>query len=118
MLKMKLFTYLLALPLALAAPVIEARDDAPLIPDRWIAVMNDDVLSSHWDSILGRVASHLGGAKPETVWDFDGFKGFAFGAKGGDLISTLTSSIAEVAFIEQDAVSLLEQDGKFNTSLY
>lgn len=110
---MKLSTYLLALPLALAAPVIESRDEAPLIPERWIAVLNDDVVSTQLESVLAKVSSHLQGSKPDKVWDFDGFRGFAFAAKGG-LVNTLVSSIAEVAFIEQDAVGLLKSPWRRN----
>lgn len=100
---MKFLASLLAFPFALAAPVIESRDDAPLIPERWIAVFHDDVLSNQVESILTKVTSHLQGSKPDTVWDFDGFKGFAFGGSDG-LVSTLVSAISEVSFIEQDAV--------------
>jgi hypothetical protein len=101
---MKFFAALLALPLALAAPVIEERKDAATIPDRWIAVLKDGAESSTLQSVVSQVTSHLRGTKPDTVWDFDGFKGFAFGAKNG-LVKTLTSTIAELDFIEQDAVS-------------
>lgn len=104
---MKFFNYILALPLALAAPVIQSRDEATAIPERWIAVFNNDVQSAHLESLLTKVTTHLEGAKPDTVWDFEGFKGFSFGAKDG-LVKTLSTAISELSFIEQDAVSILK----------
>ena len=102
---MYLLTYLLALPLALAAPVLQPRDKATAIPNRWIAVLNNNVVSTQLESVLSRVTSHLGGAEPDKVWDFDGFKGFSFGASD-NLIKTLASSITELAFVEPDVVSI------------
>lgn len=103
---MYLLAYLLALPLVLAAPVLQSRDKASDIPGRWIAVLNKDVVSTQLESVLSKVASHLGGTQPDKIWDFDGFKGFTFGASES-LIETLASTITELAFIEPDVVCVL-----------
>lgn len=101
---MKFLASLLALPLALAAPALHHRDEAPAIPGRWIAVVNKDVASM--TSVLGKVVTHLGG-EPDKVWDFGGFRGFTFGAEDG-LAGTLLATVSELAFIEQDSVCIHE----------
>lgn len=59
---MKFLTQLALLPLALAAPILESRQDAQLIPNKWIVVLRDDaddnILSSTVQAVTDALAGH------------------------------------------------------------
>ncbi|KAI1077090.1 oryzin precursor [Whalleya microplaca] len=92
---MKFFSVLLAAPLALAAPILEARADA--IPGKWLAVLKPE--SSH-QSAISRVTDILGGATPKHTYKIGSFNGYSVSASD-DLIGKI-ADLSDIAYIEPD----------------
>ena len=76
---MKFFTPLTFASSVLAGVLIQAPKDADVIPNKYIAVMEDSVHGSHFEFAKGTAQTILGRALGSTV-DLDAFKAFAFHA--------------------------------------
>ncbi|GAB7359342.1 hypothetical protein MBLNU230_g5993t1 [Neophaeotheca triangularis] len=98
---MKFFTQLALLPLALAAPILESRQDAQLIPNKWIVVLRDDADDNILSSTVQAVTDALGGSSPDRVYNMAGFKGFSMTLESA-LLNTV-SNLANIKYIEQDS---------------
>ncbi|KAI1843039.1 hypothetical protein JX265_005181 [Neoarthrinium moseri] len=97
---MKLLSLILAAPIALGAPILEAREDTT-IPGEFIVVLKPETTS---DGILSSIQSAtdiLGGLAPKFSYTLGNFKGYHVSAANG-LIETI-SKLSEVAYIEPDA---------------
>lgn len=101
---MRIFSYLLAaLPLALAAPIVDLGADAEKISNKWIVVLKKDADDSLLQSTISSLGGLLGGgAEPDAVFNFGGFRGFSLSGSQG-LINAL-SNLAAIDYIEPDSV--------------
>lgn len=91
---MRFFASLVALPLALAAPLLAPRQDADVIPGSFVVVMRDGTSESVLQSTVQRVTELLGGTAPEFVYNMDTFKGFS--ASFTDALLTTVTGFGEV----------------------
>lgn len=98
---MHFLTLLLALPVALAAPVLDAVNGAEIIPGKFIVVMNPSVSDSVLSSTIKSVTDILGAA-PGATYNLGNFKGFSVSASEA-LIQTI-SNLGNIEFVEPDTV--------------
>lgn len=82
-------SYLFSLPLALAAPILSAKEGAQIIPNKFIVVMKRDASDSLLQTTLSSVTGILG-AQPSATFNMGSFKGFAISASGG-LVQTIAN---------------------------
>ncbi|KAI1126097.1 oryzin precursor [Nemania abortiva] len=98
---MRLFSLLLAAPLVLAAPLLEAKGKA--IPGKWIVVMKEDyevgVTSSEKRGVLKAVESLV---TPRHTYNMGSFKAYAMDASD-EMISNI-AKLDDVAYIEPDVM--------------
>jgi len=98
---MRFLSILLALPLALAAPILEPRQGADLIPNKWIVVLKSSSSNTVLSQSIASVTSILGGVAPERVFNLGSFKGYSLTATSA-LLTSITN-LGEIAYVEQDS---------------
>lgn len=86
-------SYIIALPLALAAPIIAPATDAEIIPGKFIVVMKPSTSDLLLQSTITSVTGLLGGA-PSATYNMGSFKGFAVSAS-----ETLIQTIANIGAV-------------------
>lgn len=96
---MRFLAALAVLPLALAAPVLQAQQGAEAIADRWIAVLKEDADGSALQSTIASVAGILG-AEPDAPFQIGSFQGFSL--TGSDALVDLISNLDAVDFVEPE----------------
>lgn len=69
-------SYLLALPLAWAAPILTPRAGEEVIPGKFIVVMKDSASNALLQTTITSVTGLLG-ARPRHVYNMGTFKGFS-----------------------------------------
>lgn len=77
---MRSIAFLVALPLAIAAPLSKATGGAEVIPGKYIAVMNSETSNDIMTSSINSISRILGAA-PHSTYNFGDFKGYAFDAE-------------------------------------
>lgn len=82
-------SYILALPLALAAPIIAPVTDAEVIPGRYIVVLDPSTSVLVLQTTITSVTALLGSA-PSATYNMGSFKGFAVSASES-LIQTIAN---------------------------
>lgn len=97
---MKYLSQLALLPLALAAPLLQPRQEASVIPNKWIAVLRDNADDSILTSTVQAVTEALGGNAPDRIYNMPGFKGFSLTAENAVL--NLVTNLADIKYVEQD----------------
>ncbi|KAK7948101.1 serine protease [Apiospora aurea] len=98
---MKSFAVLFTLPLAaLAAPILEAREGAFIIPGQFIVVLKPNSTQDQMESSLDSAGTILGGCKPQSSYYFGSFKGYHVSASD-DLIRSI-AALDEVDYVEPD----------------
>ncbi|KAK8094670.1 subtilisin-like serine protease-like protein PR1A [Apiospora hydei] len=101
---MKSFVVLFTLPLAaLAAPILEARAGASVIPGQFIVVLKSDSTQGQMESNLDSASTILGGCKPKSSYYFGSFKGYHVSASE-DLIRSIAAldEVTLVDYVEPD----------------
>ncbi|WPH01167.1 subtilisin-like protein [Acrodontium crateriforme] len=103
---MRSFSAVLAiLPVAFAAPILEARSGVELIPNQWIFKLRDDAHDNLLSTTMNTVVKSLG-IEPLHVYNYGSFKGFT--------ITGAESLIRALPFLT--SVHAIEQDYKVNAS--
>ena len=87
---MKSFTALLTLPLALAAPILEARAGTFTIPGQFIVVLKPEMTQDDLRYSIDSAAGILNGTKPKHSYTFGSFKGYHVSASD-DLIKSIAN---------------------------
>ena len=86
---------LLAVPAAIAAPVLLNTRQEDSIAGSWIVRVNQNSILS---DVISQVSSAVGGAEAKHTYDFGGFKGFSI--DGVDNLLGLVANIASIESIE------------------
>ncbi|KAB8349456.1 hypothetical protein FH972_023483 [Carpinus fangiana] len=97
---MHVLSLLAVAPLALSAPILEARADQDVIPGKFIVKMKSDASESLFASTISSVTSILGAA-PERTFNFGNFKAFSISAD--NLLLNSISALGAIEFIEPDS---------------
>ena len=81
---------------ALAAPILQPREDADVIPGQFIVVLKNGASDSLLQSSIDGATSILGGAAPQLVHNLGSFKGFT--VSGAESFIDAISNLADVRF--------------------
>ena len=81
---------------ALAAPILQPRQDADVIPGQFIVVLKNGASNGLLQSSIDEATSILGGAAPQLVHNLGSFKGFT--VSGADSVIDAISNLADVRF--------------------
>lgn len=95
---MKSFAALLALPLALAAPILEVRTGASAVPGEFIVVLKPEATQDDLHYNVESATSMLGGKKPKHSYSFGSFKGYHVSASD-ELIKDI-ANFTEVRLVD------------------
>lgn len=90
-------SWILALPMALAAPIIAPSEDAEIIPGKFIVVMKPSTSNLLFQSTITSVTGLLGGA-PSATYNMGSFKGFAVSAS--DALIQTVANIGAVSHLQ------------------
>lgn len=77
-----------------AAPIIQPRQDADVIPGQFIVVLRSGTSDSLLQSSIDEASGILGGAVPQLIHNFGSFKGFTI--SGADAFVDAISNLANV----------------------
>ena len=92
-------SYILALPVAFAAPIISLGRDAEIIPGKYIVVLKPSTSSALLQTTLTSVTGLLG-ARPQHVYDLGSFKGFSVSAT-----EALIQTVANIGAVRDEMIS-------------
>lgn len=95
-------SYLLALPLAWAAPILTPQAGAEIIPGKFIVVMKDSTSDALLQSTITSVTGLLG-AQPRFVYNLGTFKGFSVSAS--DALIQTVANLGAVSHVYQPSSS-------------